>query len=120
MRTFLFPAGAALLLLFSLSACFVKPVEPDPALLPVEPDTADSHVGIRFRLPDEARVTVGVYDALQNIVLRPLKETSLSVGDHELSVAVGSLPSGTYSVRVQAILPSGETLFQQRTVIVVR
>ena len=84
------------------------------------PNPAETQVGLRFRLPDDATVTVEVVDALQRVVLNPLAAEVRLGGDHELVIPVGSLPSGAYSVRLRAALANGRTLVQQRALIIAR
>jgi hypothetical protein len=84
------------------------------------PNPAATQVGLRFTLPADGLVTVEVVNALQQIVLQPLTNDQRQAGEHELTVNVGSLASGTYSVRVSATLPNGVTLVERRTLIVIR
>jgi hypothetical protein len=84
------------------------------------PNPAEAQVGLRFRLPDDATVTVEVVDALQRVVLNPLAAEARLGGEHEIVIPVGSLPSGAYSVRVRATLTNGRTLVQQRALIIAR
>jgi hypothetical protein len=84
------------------------------------PNPANAQVGLRFRLPDEAIVTVEIVDALQRVVLAPAKASVMQQGEHEIVIPVGSLASGVYSVRIKANLAAGSTLAEQRPLIIVR
>jgi hypothetical protein len=84
------------------------------------PNPAETQVGLRFRLPSKATTTIEIVDALQRTILAPMTATALERGEHELSLSVGTLPSGTYTVRVKALLANGALLLEQRPLIIVR
>jgi photosystem II stability/assembly factor-like uncharacterized protein len=88
--------------------------------LSTAPNPADAEVHVRFGLPLDASVTVEVLDVLQRPALASLTNTQLSAGEHDTMIALGSLPSGVYSVRVQAKLNDGRILQEQRTLLLHR
>ena len=73
-----------------------------------------------YALEQDATVSREILAALQRVVLNPLAAETRLAGDHELSLSVGTLPSGTYSVRVKALLANGTLLLEQRPLIIVR
>ncbi len=87
---------------------------------PNAPNPAETQVGLRFRLPDDATTTVEVSDVLQRIVLAPLSGIMLQRGEHELVLSVSSFPSGVYSVRVRATLANGTIIVEKRSLIIAR
>jgi hypothetical protein len=84
------------------------------------PNPADAQVGLRFTLPDDATTSIEIIDALQRSVLIPQEPSRLSRGNHELSLSIGLLPSGSYSVVVKAILSNGKTILERRSLMIVR
>jgi hypothetical protein len=84
------------------------------------PNPAETHVGLRFGLPADAHISVEIIDALQRMVLKPLNNELRLKGDHEIAIGVGHLPSGAYSIRVNATLTNGKTLIQNRQLLIVR
>ena len=97
-----------------------QPIPPHTVDLLTAPNPAEAQVGLRFRLPGAATVTVEIVDALQRVVLQPLIAEERTEGEHELAIPVGTLPSGVYSVRVRARVTNGRTLVQQRPLIIAR
>ena len=84
------------------------------------PNPAETQMGVRFRLPENATVTVELTDALQRVILAPIQSAALLQGEHEFILPVGSCSAGTYALRVKAILPNGKMLLVQRPIIIVR
>jgi hypothetical protein len=84
------------------------------------PNPAETQIGLRFHLPQEATVSVEVLDALQRRVLLPVNTEHRDFGTYELSIPVGNLTNGAYSVRLRAILSNGVILFQQLSLIIAR
>ena len=84
------------------------------------PNPAESQMGVRFRLPENATVTVELYDALQRVILAPLQSVTLTEGEHDYTLPVGTCSAGAYSLRVKAVLANGKLLFVQRPIMIVR
>ena len=72
-------------------------------LFPPAPNPASSETAIEFSLPNQANVSLKVFDMLGNIVLQPLSALSLTEGEHRLRINIASLPSGSYRVRLDAL-----------------
>jgi hypothetical protein len=64
----------------------------------VEPNPAEAQVGLRFGLHSDARVTIEVFDALQRLVLLPMKKQSLTQGMQTTTFSVGMLDPGAYYI----------------------
>jgi hypothetical protein len=84
------------------------------------PNPADAQLGLRFTLPEDAITSIEVLDALQRTVLTPQEPVLLSKGANELALVIGSLPSGSYSLRVKAILTNGKLIVEHRSLIIAR
>jgi hypothetical protein len=85
------------------------------------PNPAETQIGVRFTLPQDATaVTVEILDVLQRPVLIPLADAPKAQGEHEISVPVGTLPSGMYALQIRVRLTNGTTLLKRRSLMIVR
>ena len=78
----------------------------DYALHGARPNPAAEATTLRYDLPEAARVTLAVYDALGREVAR-LVDGEIPAGAHTATFEAGALPAGVYLVRMQADGASG-------------
>lgn len=84
---------------------------------PLYPNPTRGAATARFDLPDDAEVSLEVFDALGRRVAG--EQASFSAGfGQTLPVDTGSLSSGVYIVRVSARTSSGDTIGAQRLTVV--
>ena len=79
---------------------------PDPAAPPSEfrlaqnyPNPFNPSTTIRFALPRESEVTLGIYDLLGREIATLVNET-LPAGEYEFTFEANGLPSGVYVYRM--------------------
>jgi IPT/TIG domain len=98
-----------------------KPVSSSHIIdLTTAPNPAETELGLRFYLPDNATVTLELIDAFNRPVLQLLAQQQLLSGMQEMNIPVGSLVSGVYAVRIVAHLENGKTLMNQKALLVTR
>jgi hypothetical protein len=84
------------------------------ALKKTYPNPASGQATVEYALPEQAEVTIGVYDVLGRRVAT-LVDSPEQAGRHTVRLSAGQMPSGTYFVRMQA-----EGFRQTRRLTVVR
>lgn len=103
------------------STITTKPVSSSHIIdLTTAPNPAETELGLRFYLPDNATVTLELIDAFNRPVLHLLERQQLLRGTQEMNIPVGSLVSGVYAVRIIAHLENGKTLMNQKTLLIAR
>jgi hypothetical protein len=81
--------------------------------LSVSPNPARGQFSVRYDVPSQSRVSVGVYDAGGRLV-RWLSEGEVPPGRYEARLPSGALPAGVYFCQLQA---GGTTETKRVTVI---
>lgn len=81
------------------------------------PNPASSETTLEFTLPNDATVSVRIFDVLGNIIAQPLGATPLSKGEHSLRINLASLPSGSYRIRLDALSTKGNNMVQTHLLI---
>ncbi len=74
---------------------------PSQWALSVSPNPARGPLSIRYDVPTQSRVSVGVYDVDGRLV-RSLSEGDVAPGRHEAKLPAGELPAGIYFLRLDA------------------
>jgi hypothetical protein len=69
--------------------------------LAVSPNPARGAFSVRYDVPQQCRVSVGIYDACGRLV-ESLAAGAVAVGRYSVDVPRGALPAGTYFVRLDA------------------
>jgi len=66
------------------------------------PNPFNGNLTVPFRLPDEAKITVTLYDLTGRTVLKT-ESITFGTGSHLVTIDAGSLPSGLYLLRGQTV-----------------
>lgn len=86
----------------------VRETPPASALaLSTAPNPASSEAILDFALPNDAIVSLRVFDVLGNMVMQPLVGVPIVQGDHSLRLNLATLSSGSYRLRLDAISAKG-------------
>jgi hypothetical protein len=84
--------------------------------LSVSPNPARGTFSVRYDVPSQSRVSVGVYDAGGRLV-RSLSEGDAAPGRYEINLPSGTLPAGVYFVRLEPSAVSRQPLAVTKVVI---
>ncbi len=92
--------------------------QPKQLALQCAPNPAQTTVAVSYILPNAAKVTIEITDALQRVVMRPLEQFQQTANSYDAAVSVENLAPGAYTVRLTAVTETG-TVFREHTQLII-